>query len=360
MHRGIGVVLVTCAGDDVSSEAKAVEKILPVITLGARFAARYFVPAGDRGLPELKRYIEAADVVHVHGMWSVVNHAACRIAVESRRPLIVSPRGMLEPWALHEKKFRKKAAWFTYQRTDLADAQVLHATSEQEAEQIRRLLRNRTNVIVVPNGCDLPDSSIPNEPKQRRILFLSRIHKKKGLLLLVEAAARLASALRRGEWEIAVVGPDEGGHLAEVREAVCERAVGDLFRFYLPLDGAEKWHFLRSSELFILPTKSENFGMVIAEALAAAVPCITTTAAPWEELIGRNCGWWCDPTAEGVTAALKEALMMPVAQLREMGARGRSLIEERYSWKIMALRMEHAYDLAIRSSAGVAPTLAET
>lgn len=284
-------------------------------------------------------------IVHDHGIWLGSNRAAADAAARAGVPRIVSPRGMLSEWALAWRGRRKRAAWLAYQRRDLRAADVLHATSELEAREIRAAGIG-VPVAVVPNGVDLPplregppvDRSAVGG-RSRRLLFLSRIHPKKGLADLIDAWG----ATRPAGWELVIAGPDEGGHRAEIEARA--RALGPdaAVRFRDPVPDAGKWDLYGTADLFVLPSRSENFGVVVAEALASGVPVITTRAAPWEALGERRCGWWTEPGVEPLARAIAEATGIGDAERRAMGARGRQLVEEGFAWPAVARRMLAVY-----------------
>jgi glycosyltransferase involved in cell wall biosynthesis len=287
----------------------------------------------------------APALVHDHGIWLPTNHSVAALARRRRVPRIVSPRGMLDAWALGWHVWRKRAAWRLYQQRDLARADVLHATSEGEAEALRRLGFLQP-IAVVPNGveaaADRAHASSRAAGDPRVALFLSRVHPKKGLLTLVEAWARL----RPRGWTLWIAGPDEGGHEAEVRDAV--RAAlpgreGEAVRFLGPVSDARRDEILAQADLFVLPTLSENFGQVVAEAMVAGLPVVTTKAAPWAALAEERAGWWVDVGPEALVEALREALALPSADLRAMGARGRAWAQPRFAWPAVARRMRAVY-----------------
>jgi glycosyltransferase involved in cell wall biosynthesis len=137
----------------------------------------------------------------------------------------------------------------------------------------------------------------------------------------------------------------------KIRREVSRRSVDDLFIYTGPVDGDEKQRLFESAHVFVLPSYSENFGIVNAEALAAGLPVITTTATPWREIEEEGCGWWIDPNADALTQALRVATEANPDDLRRMGVRGRHLIQSRYSWASAAEHFEHVYnDLVVSSS----------
>lgn len=283
---------------------------------------------------------KAPTVVHDNGIWRPVNHIVSSLAQEMNVPRVVSTHGMLEPWSVRHKSLKKRIAWWAYQRGDLSCADVLHATAESEAHSLRELNVD-TPVLIAPNGVTLPENR--DEPKARdgdRIcLFLSRIHRVKGLVNLVEAWSRVQPP----EWEVHIAGPDENGHKKEVQRRIQERGLSSSFTFLGPVQGAQKDEVFRRSDLFVLPTHSENFGIVVAEALSYGIPVITTNGAPWHDLEEYDCGWWVDVGVDPLAEALEEALHIPAREREAMGRRGRRLVEQKYTWSRVAESLQETY-----------------
>jgi glycosyltransferase involved in cell wall biosynthesis len=310
-------------------------------TRGARleFLRVTLAPGFTSNLEAVCRMAEA-NIMHVHGVWTPPTHAAGVVARRLGIPQVISTHGFLCEWALAYKRWKKRLAWHLYQARDLRRAAALHATAAPEATDLRRLgLRNP--IAIVPNGVTLPPPGgrSVNATRGRSVLFLSRVHPKKGLLNLVQAWSRL----RPAGWRVVVAGPDEDGHQRVVQEAVCAEGLEAAFTFVGEKQGAEKWALFRESDLFVLPSFNENFGLVIAEALACGVPVITTRATPWKELVTHECGWWVELGPEPLAAALREALSASDDARREMGARGQKLVSENYSWRRCAERIEAVY-----------------
>ena len=280
-------------------------------------------------------------VVHDHGLWLPTNHAVAHAARATKTPRIVSIRGMLSEWALDAGQAKKRVAWWVYQRRDLATASVLHATSEAEVEHVRRV-GLRQSVAFIQNGVAVPKSTASHERTsgngRRTALFLSRLHPVKGLMNLVEAWAQV----RPDGWDLVLAGPDADGYRAEVEQRIDVLGL-DGVACVGEVSDAEKWERYAAADLFVLPTFSENFGIVVAEALAAGVPVITTTGAPWRELETHQCGWWVEIGIEPLAEALAEATSLPDDARRAMGARGRTLIEQEYAWSRVADEMDAVY-----------------
>jgi glycosyltransferase involved in cell wall biosynthesis len=253
--------------------------------------------------------------------------------------LIISPRGSFEPWALNQSALKKRLAWFAFQKRILQSAALLCVTSEQEGQSLRAL-GLRAPLAVIPNGIEMPHGQGPSFDKTpRTILFLSRVHPKKGLLNLVEAWRRI----RPAGWNVVVAGPDERGHRAEVERAVASAGLEREIKFLGPVFGEAKHELYRTASLFVLPTHSENFGVVVVEALSHGVPVITTKAAPWGELETHRCGWWVDVGVAPLEQALKLATSASPDELREMGFRGKALARK-YDWEAIAAKMVETYE----------------
>jgi glycosyltransferase involved in cell wall biosynthesis len=256
---------------------------------------------------------------------------------------------MLDRWALDYHGWKKRVAWWVYQRRDLATARVLHATADSEADGFRSL-GWRQPIAVIPNGLDLPEACRSRDEigshvsrggaGDRTVLFLSRLNPKKGLLTLVQAWC----ALRPEGWRVVVAGGDEAGELARAEAWLLSHGLRERFEFLGEVPDREKWDLYRHADLFVLPSASENFGLVIAEALGCGVPVITTRATPWRELVSHECGWWIEPGVESLVGALRRAVALKDAERYAMGERGRRLVKSRYTWTQAAEQMRTVYE----------------
>ncbi|MFZ4731065.1 MAG: glycosyltransferase [Pirellulales bacterium] len=283
-------------------------------------------------------------VIHGQGLWR-----SASLAVEysprrrgSRR--VISPRGMLEPWALQHHATRKRIAMALWQWRQLADADMLHATSFGEYTTFRGLgLRNP--VCVIPNGVEIPAAwadrgaadAAPGRP--RRCVYLSRLHSKKGVPMLLDAWARV----RPPGWTLEIAGGSSDGHDREIARRIAAMGLADV-RLAGELTGEEKWRFLATADLFVLPSHSENFGIAIAEAMGMGLPVITTTATPWGVLQQERSGWWVEPAADALAAAIREATSESIAQLAARGQRARDHVARSYRWDAIGERMAACYD----------------
>lgn len=302
-----------------------------------------------------------ADVVHDNGIWLPHNHHLARISRRRALPRIVSTRGMLEPWAVAHKRWKKRIGWLAYQRRDLATASALHATSSAEAANLERLGLG-VRVHTIGNGIDLPPgpwADLRSGVREcRTALFLGRIYPVKGLPLLVEAWARV----RPTGWRLRIAGSDEAGHRAQIERAIRSFGLEAEISFAGAVSGEAKARELRDADLFVQPSLSESFGMSIAEALAHELPVLTTKAAPWPMLASSGCGWWVDASVDGIAAGLREATAANVETLSSMGRSGRRLVMERFAWPEVARQVIAAYEAllaGLRSKAACPPDQAE-
>lgn len=267
------------------------------------------------------------------GVWSPWNHYFASIARKCKVPYVVSTRSMLDPWALNFQRWKKKIAWHAYAKRDLENAAWIHATSELEANNIRKSGLN-ASISVIPNGTIFPEESDRQIPKEttQRLLFLSRLHPKKGLENLIHAFG----AINPPNWELIIAGNDENGYRLQL-ERIAETAYPACsIRFVGPVLDSEKWTLYRSADLFVLPSFSENFGLVIAEALACGVPVLTTRATPWSTLDEMGCGWCISTDRIALESTLKNILNNNREILEAMGQKGVPWMREAFSWEAQA------------------------
>lgn len=282
-------------------------------------------------------------IVHVHGLWDAGTYAAMRLLRAREMPLVYTPRGMLEPWALRQRWLKKKAFLLAYLRPILCRADLLHATSFEERETFRAF-GLRQPIAVIPNGIDLPvEAARPTgSPRRevRRLLYLGRLHPKKGLENLLRAWGRLD---RRG-WQLSIAGIDEAGYQSRLVALANDLGLGDTVDFPGPQIGADKWRFLATGDAFVHPSFSENFGIAVAEAMAAELPVVATVGTPWKCLADHRLGWWVDPTPDALAPTLAEVMQADPAVLADMGHRSREYVARTFAWSAIGAKMAACYD----------------
>jgi glycosyltransferase involved in cell wall biosynthesis len=289
----------------------------------------------------MRRKASVVDVVHNHSLWSMVNVASGWAVPGRRAKLVTSPRGTLSAWALSRSRSAKSLLW-PLQRRALDRADLLHATSDVEYEEIRAQ-GFTAPVAVIPNGIDVP--ALPAEGagagrEMRTLLFLSRIHPTKGLDRLLQAWAQLQE-IHPG-WCLVVAGHGEAENVEQVKSLAKQLGLKRV-AFPGPQYGEAKTQAYRCADLFVLPTHSENFGMVVAEALAHGCPSVVSKGAPWPGLLIESCGWWVANDSETLAATLDAAMRLPADDRAAMGLRGRAWMERDFGWHAIGKKMDAAY-----------------
>jgi glycosyltransferase involved in cell wall biosynthesis len=290
----------------------------------------------------LESAAQDADVLHNHSLWMMPNVYPAWAVRGKRCKLVVAPRGTLEPWALRYSRWRKKFMWTAAQRGAVQRADCLHVTAESELQSVRAM-GLRTPVAVIRNGVDVPElPANTNLGRQtRRLLYLGRIHPKKGLDNLIQAWARVQD--RFSDWQLRIVGRDESDYLAALRQLATELCAKRI-EFAGPAYGREKTAEYHRADLFVLPTHSENFGMVVAEALAHGTAVICTQGAPWPSLESHGCGRWIDIGVDPLAAALTEAMSQSSESLAAQGAAGRRWMQTDFSWSSISKQTNELYE----------------
>jgi glycosyltransferase involved in cell wall biosynthesis len=322
--------------------------------------------------PELKRLaakaVEEAEWFHGHGLYVWTNKWLGGEARKRGKPLVYHPQGFFDPWILRRSQGKKRIAHWLFEDKNIAHVRWWRAVSNKEAEQIRAVVGDRAVVHVIPNGVDLDEvdaiatarvtsdewrvtsnggdsgtsDSLPltrygawtRRRRPKRLLFLSRIHAKKGLDLLVPAWGKLSKEFP--DWELLIVGPDEGGYQATVEKTIAESGCGETCWIHPAVSGAEKHALLRTADLFVLPSYSEGFPMAVLEAAAHRIPVVQTDECNFPELAAAGGAWECRPERESVEKELRKALAAEDAERTERGLRGRALVEKSYSWERLA------------------------
>ncbi len=291
-------------------------------------------------------------ILHDHGIWSAANRAACAAARAAGRPYVINPHGMLEPWAMAHHRWRKRAAWSFYQQRLLDGAAALVATAEPERASIRARFP-RAPIALIANGVTVG----PLPVRDRRddgpatVLFLSRLHPVKNLPGLLDAWARIAADPAFDRWTLRIAGPDEAGHGALVRARIAALGLQPRVELSGAVAEGDKAQAYDAADLFVLPSFTENFGIVAAEALAHGVPVIATTGTPWSELPVRGAGWWVAPDPAALADALAAAMRLPAAARAAMGARGHAWVADAFGWPAIGSRMLGVYEWLLHGGA---------
>ena len=347
---GVDITLMTYWSDDMNTHALD------------GTSAKLKVLRPDFSRSQMEEYIisEKFDVIQLQSMWDLRYHIVAKTARKHRIPYIITPRGMLEPWCLSQKKWKKKLAMALYQMKDIKRSACVFTTAEMEALHVRDLGVD-VPMVVLPNGIETDSypCRISKDKVKKQILFLSRIHIKKGIELLIDAFDRIIKKnADMDDWTVAIVGNGEEEYIRELKRKVEGLNLRDKVKILAPVFGDAKVKLYQESSIFCLPSYSENFGMVIAEAMSCGVPCITTNGTPWQllngevstmganlDILGKNrkTGWCIDLNVDNLEKVLLEAMTMKTEALYEMGQKGNLLVQENFNYKSVARKVMQLY-----------------
>jgi len=292
----------------------------------------------------LSAHISSFDIVHINALWLYSTYAASKIAKTNKVPYILCPGGTLQSWALRNgwlKWLKKKAYLNTIGNLMIGRAACLHACSAQEAKYFRQV-GYRGPITIIPNGVDTneftggdgseAEAYWPELKNRPVLLFMSRLSPEKGLDILIPVWADLVKSPAYKDSILVIAGPDVRGYRKVVEGIIDRYNVGSQICMTGMVQGSKKLALLRRADIFVLPSYSENFGIVVAEALACGTPVITTTGTPWEQLQEVDAGRWVLPREAELARTLRELLNMSDSQRKAMGQRGQDLIKGNYTW----------------------------
>ncbi len=293
-------------------------------------------------------HLRGADGVHIHGLWEQSTSTAAHAARSLRIPYLISAHGMLEPWALRNKRVKKHLYAHLIERPNVAGAACLHALTRAEARHYIAFGAG-SPIAIIPNGVDIPSrrdpslflNQFPAAQGRRIILFLGRLHPKKGLDLLLQAWATLA--FRHPDALLVLAGPDSEGTQARLEALIAQHRLRENVLFTGMLREAQKWSALAAAEAFVLPSYSEGLSVGVLEALGMALPVIVTEPCNMPEVEESHAGWQIQPTLSDLTHALTELLANTPAANARIGENGAALIQSRYTWPIVAAQMAELY-----------------
>ena len=337
-----------CYGRGASSIGEIFEPPSRWITAKGLWLGALSWSPGIRAL--LEAGIQRADVVHNHSLWMLPNSYASRIAQRLGKPVVITAHGALEPWAMQHSGWKKQLVGKWFQFRDLEEASCLHVNSLQEMEGIRAL-GYRNPVAVIPNGIHLPDfQDLPDRSafrdrwpalKDKKILlFMARLHQKKGLDHLLKAWAQLR--VQFADWHLVVAGPDDGfqGTACQLIEQL---GLDHSVTLTGNLQGEQKREALAAADFFVQPSFSEGFSMSIVEALACQLPVLMTPRCNFQEAARVGAAVEVEPTVESTRDGLLAVLSLSNQQREHMGQVGYDLVRAGYTWDMVAAQTLNLY-----------------
>jgi glycosyltransferase involved in cell wall biosynthesis len=308
----------------------------------------------DRNLrASFNNVVRGADGVHIHGLWEQSTFAAASAARRHKRPYIVSAHGMLDKWALANRRIKKAIYSALVEKTNVQGATCLHALTRAEAQDYVAYGAKQP-IAIIPNGVQVPrDTSsalflqqFPDLKDKRLVLFLGRIHFKKGLDLLVNAWRSIAGDFPAAQ--LVLAGPNCEGTQEELERAICGSSLQSRVTFTGMLRGSMKWSALATAECFVLPSYSEGLSVAVLEAMGSGLPVIVSNACNLPEIARRGAGWVIPPEAGALHEALGQCLSGSWTAKQQMGDRGRAFVDEEFSWPSVASRMNDLYAWVLR------------
>jgi glycosyltransferase involved in cell wall biosynthesis len=340
----------------LTTDANGLGKVLDVdkseeVELPEGFRVRY-CPRRQRHSvsPTLMRllptYMRWADVVHLTGVYNFPTLPTVFLGRSLNKPLIWSPRGALQRWE-GSSRIGLKAVWdFLWYHTADRVELTMHVTSEQESRETLARFR-KLRMAMIPNGVDVPiDLNRIERNGELRLLFIGRLDPKKGIEALLKACSLVDSA---PPWRLAIAGWGAPEYVSQLKERIHALGVKGRVEIIGEVLSEAKKRLFECSDVTLVPSYTENFAIVVAEALAHGVPVIASKGTPWSRLEDMKCGLWVDNDPETLAAAIRSISTMP---LQDMGSRGRKWMQNEFSWRSVTNQMLDVYHRCARHDQG--------
>jgi len=291
---------------------------------------------------KLDHLTDAGDIIHNHGIWRMHNIYSYRIKKNKDVKVIISPRGSLSKEALKISSFKKNIFNFIFgHKKVIENCDAFHATSEKEKIEIRKL-GFKQPIAVIPNGINMP---VERKNKfrvknSRNFLYLGRIHPIKGLETLIHSWVKME---KNSNCKLEICGYyNDKKYFDKLKKIVKENGLKNV-TFSKPVSGKEKIDKFLSSDIFILPSKTENFGIVIAEAMSLGLPVITTNNTPWECIREKNLGWYSDLNEEKIYQSMIQASQTSQNDLIVMSKKSRNYVKNEFDWESLLSKYDQFY-----------------
>ena len=345
-EQGENVRILTCEFGELSGAAIRAHK--------AGVDVRVYERTGIRGKAlryseqmrmEIDEQVRWADIVHLHGLWQWPCWMTGLAAWRNKKPYVMMPHGFLKPESLKISKWKKRIIGRICERPLLNRANGVVATSQSELDCICQYGINRPSHIM-PIGLDVDlyrHAERGGGKKCKTLLFFSRISPVKGLDMLADAWGHIQRDGGGVGWKLLIVGPDDRGYTNVIKRFYAEKCPSGTYELREPVYGDDKYRLLSSVDAAVLPTRSENWSIAVAEAMASELPVVCTKGAPWECLNGAHAGWWVDVSIEGVEQGIRELINLDDKQRLQMGRNGRLWVEENLAWPRIAKDMIDFY-----------------
>lgn len=274
------------------------------------------------------KIIRQSDICHIYGGWNYFHIKIFLLAFNFKKKIIIHPLGYYEPWALSQKKIKKKIAWILYQEKILLKSNLIHCASVLEKNNLLRL-NNSFNAQVIPYGIsdDLIKNKINHKKIKKKAIYFSRLHKKKGIENLIKCWNEIGNK----DWILDIYGPV---HNQNYKKQLIKMANNNAnINFFNPVySKKKKIKIFDNYDLMILPSYSENFGMIVLESLARGLPVLTTINTPWLSIKKKNAGWVINSSYNHLNSVLKKIFLYSE---KEFTIKSKNAIKlaKKFSWK---------------------------
>lgn len=290
---------------------------------------------------KLSEKLDNNSIIHLHSLWMYPSVLLIGLKRKHSFKKIISPHGMLDKWALNNSKFKKKISLFLFEKKNIRTADCIHALCYQEYLDIRKI-SSKVPVAIIPNGINMPISKNENNrPSNKNILFLARLHPKKGLDNLIEAWEKTNTE----NWNLIIVGPDEGGYEEKINKKNKFLKEGkNKIQLIKGAFGKEKEELYKAASIFILPSFSEGLPMTILEAWSYKLPVLMTKECNLEVGFNEKAAFQIEPTIQSIKSGIEKCINLPTTELEKMGYNGYKLVERDYTWEEVSKKMIKTYE----------------
>lgn len=289
------------------------------------------------------------DIVHLHGIWMYPSRAVYQWSQKSSGIVCISPHGMLEPWALKNSKIKKMIASILYEKKNLHNAKFIHGLTQSEARDIENY-GVKCPIFVIPNGVShqylnkYSEYNKKSSDEKKKLLYLGRIHPKKGLSILIKAWKLFQVKVKGAEaWSLEIVGWDQVDHEEQLKRLVTDYSLDDSVKFSGPLFGEDKNKALSYADAFILPSLSEGLPVSVLEAWAFKLPVLMTKECNLSEAYGINAAIEICPEESSILSGLTKLIDLSDHELGLIGENGYNLVRDKYTWERVAEQFMRVY-----------------
>ncbi|MDC0609036.1 glycosyltransferase [Candidatus Pelagibacter ubique] len=323
---------------EMGGSYRAITDIQKIILNNEKYKSRIIVNYDGISKKKLDTIflIKNFDIIHFFGVWSFFHIKIILLGLLFKKKIIITSMGCFDEWSLNQKKIKKKLALYFYQIFFLNRVNVIHTTSNQEKVSLQKICNNK-NIITIPHGTSqaVIKSKKFFEGTKKKAIFFSRLHKKKGIEELVESWLNI----KNNEWELHIYGFDYDDYNKLLKKKIKNNKSISIFG---SISGKNQELFDRY-DFMILPSRSENFGYVVLEAMQCGLPVLTTNGTPWHIIEKNNAGWIIDKNLTELESKIKEIFSLPKEEFEKKSAAAINY-SKNFFWKNLKKKYFKMYD----------------